>query len=797
MRVATAPGESWPDRKARRRTIRWAALGAFVLFAGVLISLMASVRVANNAIQQSRLVFVDASAQMAATFQTSLQHENDLITGVEAFILDHPQASEAAFVEWARADTALARYPELQGFGETVIVPRSKLSDFASTANSQQGLGSGGPGVFRLTPEGTRSLYCLPLIGLNRSSSRGLSAGYDRCSGVQGSIMLASRDSGVANFEALSVRSIPTIEIAVPVYRGGSVPVTVAARQRTFIGWVDMNLVPGVVLADILKGRPSTSLILRHRQGASAFAFSQGDPPAHAQSTTVELGSGWSVQAFAAAASGQLLNDGNALFDLGAGLAMSLLLGILIFALGNGRAHAMVLVDERTDELRFEALHDSLTRLPNRTLILDRIDQMLARSRRNHLPAAAMYLDLDDFKEVNDTLGHAAGDQLLIAIATRLTAALREGDTVGRLDGDEFILLFEGASLVVGAEVIADRIHDVLQVPFTIAASTDPILVSASMGVAVAESGTSDELLRNADVALYRAKAAGGGQAVVFALSMQDAEFDQRQLEIDLNAALEAQQFFLLYQPTLDLQTNRFVGVEALLRWRHPVRGVISPNDFIPALEANGLIVPVGAWVLEEACRQGAIWQSRGHHFSVSVNVSGEQLVLDRIVDDAKHALATSGFDPSMLVLELTETVLMVDVEETIVRLAELKALGIKLAVDDFGTGYSSLAYLRRFPIDILKIDQGFVSEIADSREAAVLVHTLVQLGKALALTTVAEGIETEAQHENLCAENVDVGQGYLFSRPLDVDALDSFVREFSANVGLPSPTSPNGAKRS
>ena len=797
MRVATLPDQAWAARKSRRRTLHWASLGVFVVVAGTVISLMASVRVANDSSQQSRVAFVNASAQMAASFQTSLQHENDLITGVEAFILNHPHATEAEFLQWARADTAMVRYPELQSFGETVIVPRSHLNQYLTAANASAGLGTGGLGVLGLIPASARAVNCLPLVGLNRSSTQGLLAGMNRCAGSQAAVMLASRNSGQASFEALTVRSLPTIEIAVPVYRGGSIPVTVLERQNAFVGWVDMNLAPRVVLADVLKGRPSTSLTLRHRQGASDFMFTQGVTPAHAQSATVLLGSGWSVETFGTVTTGHLLSDGSALFDLSAGLAMSVLLGMLIFALGNGRAHAMVLVDERTDELRFEALHDSLTRLPNRTLILDRIDQMLARSRRNHLPAAAMYLDLDDFKEVNDTLGHAAGDQLLIAVATRLTAALREGDTVGRLGGDEFILLFEGASLVVGAEVIADRIHDVLQVPFTIAASSEPISVSASMGVAVAESSTADELLRNADVALYRAKAAGGGQAVVFALSMQDAAFDQRQLEIDLHAALETQQFFLLYQPTIDLQTNAFVGVEALLRWRHPIRGVISPNDFIPALEANGLIVPVGAWVLEEACRQGAIWQSRGHHFSVSVNVSGEQIVLDRIIDDVKRSIATSGFDPSMLVLELTETVLMVDVEETILRLAELKSLGIKLAVDDFGTGYSSLAYLRRFPIDILKIDQGFVSEIADSKEAAVLVHTLVQLGKALALTTVAEGIETSAQHENLCAEHVDVGQGYLFSRPLDVDALDRFLKEFSANVGGATPVPSDSSKRS
>jgi EAL domain-containing protein (putative c-di-GMP-specific phosphodiesterase class I) len=273
---------------------------------------------------------------------------------------------------------------------------------------------------------------------------------------------------------------------------------------------------------------------------------------------------------------------------------------------------------------------------------------------------------------------------------------------------------------------------------------------------------------------------------------MQVEAQDHRHLDVDLHDALELGQFFLLYQPTIDLQTNAFTGVEALLRWQHPERGVVQPDDFIPALEASGLIVSVGAWVLEEACRQGALWQAEGHRFTVSVNVSARQLERDRIVDDVHNSLQTSGFAPEMLVLELTETTLMDDVDETITRLGLLKALGVRIAVDDFGTGYSSLSYLRKFPIDILKIDRAFVSGIADSAESSALVHTLVQLGKVLNLETIAEGVEDDDQRLRLQAENVDTGQGFLFARPLDVAAINRFLKDFEPS----SPSSKREAAR-
>jgi predicted signal transduction protein with EAL and GGDEF domain len=366
-----------------------------------------------------------------------------------------------------------------------------------------------------------------------------------------------------------------------------------------------------------------------------------------------------------------------------------------------------------------------------------------------------------------------------------LVSAIRQEDTVGRLGGDEFVVLAEGASLAAGAEMVAERILDVLATPFEIPASDAPLMVTASIGIAEGRRATPDELLRDADIALYQAKAAGKKCAVVFAPAMQEAVDDSRNLETDLHAALQADQFFLLYQPTFDLSSGAFTGVEALLRWRHPTRGVIQPDDFIPALEASGLIVPVGRWVLQEACGQGAAWLRQGHRVTVSINVSAKQLDGDRIITDVSDALANSGFDPSLCVLELTETTLMHNVDDTVGRLTLLKALGVRVAIDDFGTGYSSLAYLRQFPVDVLKIDRSFVSGIADTSEALALVHAMVQLGKALGLETVAEGVENDGQRVQLAAENVDTGQGFLFARPLDVEAVSRLL-ESSVHDPLP-----------
>ena len=384
-------------------------------------------------------------------------------------------------------------------------------------------------------------------------------------------------------------------------------------------------------------------------------------------------------------------------------------------------------VDDKTDELRHQALHDALTGLPNRTLLMDRIRRVQARSRRTGTTTSVLLIDLDGFKNVNDTLGQDAGDQLLAAVAERLTIALREVDTVARLGGDEFAVVIDEQTVGFAPELVAERILRVMREPFEVSGSRLPIAITVSVGIAVGPRDTPDDLLRDADVARHQAKASGRDRFAVFE---PDAAAQRRhEIELDLRRALAHNQFELRYQPIHEFRHLDLVGFEALLRWRHPSHGLVGPDEFIPVLEASGNIVEVGHWVLREACRQTAAWHSTGSTCGISVNVSGRQLDHDCIIDHVADALQISGLAPHLLTLEITETALMGNPDATAGRLRELKKLGVHIAVDDFGTGYSSLAYLQRFPVDCLKIDRVFTDAISRSPESRALMHTLVQLG--------------------------------------------------------------------
>ncbi len=450
---------------------------------------------------------------------------------------------------------------------------------------------------------------------------------------------------------------------------------------------------------------------------------------------------------------------------------------------------------DRAQELAFAATHDSLTGLANRALILDRIEQMLLRSRRNGTPVAALVIDLDDFKSINDTRGRDAGDELLRAVAERLDGVVRATDTLGRLDGDELVVIAENPSLAAGPELIAERLLEALEQPFTLGEPGDEttVAITASVGIATGDRTSAGDLLRDADIAMYRAKWDGKNRYAVFEAVMQDAIERRRELEADLRAALENDELFLVYLPTFDLRNMRPTGMEALIRWNSPTRGVMQPQDFIPTLEETGLIVEVGKWVLEEACRQGAAWRESGYPVGIAVNVSARQLDTDELIGDVSDALARSGLQASALTLEVTETALMRNVEQTARRLAAIKALGARIAIDDFGTGYSSLAHLQQFPVDALKIDRSFVSGLTGTEEGETLLHDLLQLGKSLSIETLAEGIEEPRELSLLLAEQCDSGQGFLFARPLDAAAAEALLRDSAGAGAVGFPQSPRG----
>jgi diguanylate cyclase (GGDEF)-like protein/PAS domain S-box-containing protein len=442
------------------------------------------------------------------------------------------------------------------------------------------------------------------------------------------------------------------------------------------------------------------------------------------------------------------------------------------------------------EQLQHQTFHDPVTNLANRALFRDRVLHAIERQERDGKPIAVLFMDIDDFKTVNDSLGHASGDILLLEVGERLKSALRSADTAARLGGDEFAILLEDGGEGIQAAEVAERVMQMLEAPFHL--EPKEVFVRASIGIAVAEAGgavgeeAAETLMRNADVAMYMAKERGKGRYQVFEPEMHDTALRRLELKADLQRALENGEFILHYQPVIELDTGSITGVEALIRWIHPQRGIVQPLEFIPLAEETGLIVPIGRWVLKEACRYAIELRElfprdpSAPVFHMAVNLSARQLARPEIVDEVRDILAETGLDPSALILEITESMVMQDMELAIERLNQLKELGVLLAIDDFGTGYSSLNYVRRFPVDILKVDKSFIDGVADGGESSALTAAVIELASILNLKPVAEGIERADQLQRLLDLDCDLGQGYLFARPLEPAALKTLLEERS-----------------
>jgi diguanylate cyclase (GGDEF)-like protein/PAS domain S-box-containing protein len=429
-------------------------------------------------------------------------------------------------------------------------------------------------------------------------------------------------------------------------------------------------------------------------------------------------------------------------------------------------------------QLTHQAFHDPLTGLANRTLFLDRVAQAFRRGQRGPSGVALLFLDLDDFKRVNDSLGHAAGDHLLVHSSARIAAELRAGDTLARLGGDEFAILVEDTDELATAGAVADRVLTALRAPFALEGKE--ICVGVSVGIASGRDASSpSDLMRNADLAMYIAKTRGKGGSAVYEPHMHADVVARLDIEADLRRAIEDEELTLVFQPVVGLLHRNLVGVEALVRWTHRTRGTIPPSTFIPIAEEAGLVVPIGRWVLREACRQARRWlDETGQRVHVGVNLSARHIHHASLLDDVRHALAEAELPPEQLLLEITESVLMRDAEEVAQVLHEVKALGVTLALDDFGTGYSSLSYLQRFPIDVLKIDRSFVAPMAGLTYDARLVRAIIALGESLEMKIVAEGIETDGQLAALQSLGCAMGQGFLFAAPLQSEQILSHIHE-------------------
>ncbi|HXP38091.1 MAG TPA: EAL domain-containing protein [Solirubrobacteraceae bacterium] len=758
-----------------------------VLLSGLAASTIGGFWWRTNVRDEHRHAFQATAADVTATLGTMLRRDADFVSTLRATLTMQPRIGASEFAQWYAQLDGRAR--QVGGLGTTVVVrvPVRSLRRYEARRNADPAfralLGSR-PERVRAEPQ-----MCLLSAGVSVTGPFGPALAHELqgnwCDpsssiGISEALLLQTQtDSDQMLVEPVTAQGREAMFFQASFYRRGAELTSVARRRVAVIGWVSSSFdIPALIHA-AMNGHTGLGVALFHvNPDAPAELVGRvgriADPAALTRHRSLQIDGSWAISVSQAPRAVSGLAPGlQGLLVALVGVVVTLLLFLLTLVLARSRESALSMVRQKTGELSHQALHDVLTGLPNRVLALDRAGQMLARAQREQSPIAALYVDLDGFKHVNDTFGHAAGDELLRTVAARLKTVIRHGDTAARFGGDEFVVLLDASSFDVGPELIAERLLEALRSPYELDGMHGRRLtLSASVGIALAAGGTADELLCSADLALYRAKRDGRDRYVLFESSMQSAASARLTLEMDLAEALANDELFLEYQPTFDLRSEQIAGLEALIRWRHPARGVISPGEFVPIAEESGLIIPIGRWVLEQACRQAAAWARDGCGIGVAVNVSARQLDADELIDDVAKALADSGLAPSALTLEITETALMRNAEEGVVRLTRLKQLGVRIAIDDFGTGYSSLAYLRQFPADSLKIDRSFVAGVATSRESAALIDTLVQLGRSLRIETLAEGIEDREQLRALQYADCDLGQGFLFSRPLSVEAV-------------------------
>jgi diguanylate cyclase (GGDEF)-like protein len=768
-----------------------------LLAVGVGISLTSALLWRASVRSHESQAFQSSSDNVSETLVTLLRRDGDFATTLRGVLRMEPRLSATRFNEWYTELQGTRRQVGSVGTSVVVPVPARELAAFEARRDSDPAFRALEGGVVLPVPRTGRARYCLLSAGGAVVPTSKAVATYlqgDWCDpstavggfaavGTIGALLLPSlAESGRVVVYPYTAPGVDTLFIEEAFYKPG-VPLATAAQRRSAVaGWLNSSFDVNALISQAVGSHGDLNLTLYHSNAAEpqeviGRAGSAMTSASFTHQATLDMDGRWRVVVRGFAASGGLSASAQGLLVMVVGSIVSVLLSAFVLVLARSRERALGMVVKKTGELRHQALHDALTGLPNRLLALDRAQQMIARAARQDAPVAALYIDLDGFKQINDTYGHAAGDELLRIVAARLLTVVRNSDTAARLGGDEFVVLLEGTTLDAGPELVAERLLEVLGEPYDFSETLGrQLTVTASIGIAVGGRATADELLRDADLALYEAKKAGRSRYAMFESSMQNAARDKLIIGMDLADALAREELFLLYQPTFDLRSESVIGVEALIRWQHPTRGVVLPDEFIPVAESSRLIVPIGRWVLQQACGQAARWREHGYAIGMSVNVSAHQLEDDVLIEDVHSALADSGLDAAALTLEVTETALMRDPEATAKRLAILKQIGIRIAIDDFGTGYSSLSYLRQFPADALKIDRSFIDGIATSGASAALIHTLVQLGKTLNIQTLAEGIEDQAQLEALQREHCDQGQGFLFSRPLDVQSVEAFL---------------------
>jgi diguanylate cyclase (GGDEF)-like protein len=820
-----------------------AAIALLCVAAGAVGSVLGAHAVARNDAAKARRASEQSAASVASTAKLVLEREQELGISGATFFAGNSKATRAEFAKWEKWAQTLRRNPELEQLGLVTLVRAPELPAFeaalagrkaprkpstrtatsgaattadspvattgtsaTATAGSATSTGAttvSGSGTeatvadrparhtLSIRPAGARPYYCLALANLARNAHESPAPGLDYCAGRTG--LLHSRDSSSNYYVSVSAGGAGALEVFMPVYKGNQPPVSLAARMGAFAGWLREVVVPNVIVEQALQGRGGDAVRMVFHSHTASATFGGGTPQAGAPDAVAELHGGWTIEGFGTTVTTGVSHDGGALALLIAGCVLSILLGLLVFVLGESEPPAMVSVPAAQEEPG-EDLHDPLTGLPNRALMLDRAECMLARAgRQSGLLVGALFIDVDWFADVNERLGREAGDEILKIVAQRLDTVVRAGDTVGRLGGDEFVLLVETAARGARLDSLARRVVEALHKPFELEGFGPSFYLTASIGVAFGRYATPDDLLRDAQLALNAAKAAGKDRYTLFNANMRSVIEGRGVLEAELNTALAEKQFFLLYEPIYDLGTGQVAGLEAMVRWLHPKQGVLSPGDFLALAEETGLSVPIGRWILEEACARAAAWAVAGYPIGVSMKVTPNQLNREGFVTDVRRALQQSGIEPSLLTLEIAETTLMRDVTEAVERLQEIKGLGLRIAIDDFGgSGYAYHSDLRRLPLDFLKVDRGSLAASEDEDYRTWLLEAIMIVGRDLSLTVIAKGIESLEQLSALQTMGCTMAQGTLLGKPVPATNIEAVLVSRLPVVRADAPGAPD-----
>ncbi len=810
----TEPGqatvaEGTAGRGNRRRGM-WATAAVVCVLAGSAASVLGAHAVAKSDASKTETSFQHGSQAIASTLKLAVQRQEELTIAASTFFAGNPKATSAEFARWVMWARTRRRYPELDALGllpappkpapvvhkPTVVTTSSTGTSSTSTEASSTSAVAGSPSTSAdaTTPDEAPAGASPAPIDVSSPPARPSPAPVHVAPAL-----LLSRNTGLSIYKPISAGKRQALAVVTPVYRGNVTPHTVFGRTAASVGWLREVLVPGALLGQVLVGHPGYALSVTYRPHAanragSSLVFVSGAPRSDAQNTTLDLHDGWTVTSFGPAAGANVLNNGDALALLIGGILCSVVLGLLVDLLGAARWSTPATTPAPTeDEARVGAeaeaqdgvppnkyLYEPVTGLPNRELTLDRAERMVARAGRDSgMLAGALFVDIDQLSEVNEMLGLTAGNQLLKIVGERLLDVVRAGDTVGRLDGDEFVVLVESAARGVRLDSLAQRMIEALHKPVELDAFGPSFVLTASIGVAFGRYATPDDLLRDAHVALVSAKTAGKDRYTLFNANMRTVIEGRAVLEAELSTALAENQFFLLYQPIYDLRTRKVAGLEALIRWQHPTQGVLAPDAFIPLAEETGLIVPIGRFMLEEACARAAAWEvaggaaGGGSRVGVSVKISPHQLNRDGFATDVQRALQQSGIEPSLLTLEIPETAMMSDLTAAAERLRLVKRLGVSIAIDDFGgSGYAHQSDLRQLPLDSMRVDRSSLAASEDEDYRSWLLEAIMLVGRELSLTVVATGIETHEQMAALQAIGCTMAQGALMGSPAPADAV-------------------------